>query len=55
MVESGSVTKIDKEIHAKLNEIRANPSMLLPILEDIITRFDGKILQRLGDLPHLMT
>jgi hypothetical protein len=56
MVDASPVpAQIDKDIHDLLNQIRANPKMLLPHLEERVKNFDGKILRRHGKGLDLMT
>lgn len=51
MVESSqSPSQLDREIHDLLNAIRANPILLIPHLTEMLTRFNGKILSRPGDI-----
>lgn len=46
--------EMDLEIHRILNEFRAEPKSIIPILEDMIPRFKGKVLKRPGKVD-LMT
>jgi hypothetical protein len=45
---SETPAQIDLEIHELLNQIRANPQMLLPHLEGMVPRFEGTLLKRPG-------
>jgi hypothetical protein len=54
MVESNHApSNMDKEIHDLLNQVRANPKMLLPHLETMLSNFNGEILKRPGKVDLL--
>lgn len=48
MVESTQPAQIDLEIHDLLNQIRANPQMLIPSFTKMLKNFDGTFLIRPG-------
>lgn len=46
--------KIDREIFEIINKLRANPPSLIPHLKKVLSKYDGKLLKRIGK-PDLMT
>jgi uncharacterized protein YkwD len=52
MVDSGlpgaDVPELDKQIFGLQNDVRADPKVLLPDLEEMLKNFDGNLLKREG-------
>ena len=44
----GNISEIDKQIFEYHNNIRKDPKMLIPDLEEMINQFDGMLLKRPG-------
>ena len=55
MVESSLPIAMDLEIHDLLNQIRANPQMLVSNFTSMLSNFEGKVLKRPGHSVNLMT
>jgi len=52
-METDKDQKLQEVLEAH-NQLRTNPKKLIPVLEDMVKRFDGKRLKRPG-LPTLVT